>query len=73
VHYAGWHAARRGLASNLYELGADDLTVQRILRHGSVQVTRSAYIKLRDARVGAATAILSDWYGNGTDAITEPR
>jgi hypothetical protein len=29
VRYAGWHAARRGLASNLYELGADDLAVQR--------------------------------------------
>lgn len=73
VRYAGWHAARRGLASNLYELGADDLTVQRILRHGSVQVTRSAYIKLRDARVDDAMAKLADRYGDGTEAIEQSR
>lgn len=73
VQYAGLHAARRGLASNLYELGADDLTVQRILRHASVQVTRSAYIKLRDRRVDDAMAKLSDRYGNGTDAIEQSR
>jgi integrase len=73
VKYAAWHAARRGLASNAYELGADDLTVQRILRHGSVQVTRSSYIKLRDARVDSAMAKLSDRYGNGTDEIEQTR
>ena len=32
----GWHAFRRGLASVLYGLGADDLTVLRILRHSKV-------------------------------------
>jgi integrase len=73
VKYAAWHAARRGLASNAYELGADDLTVQRTLRHGSVQVTRASYIKLRDARVDSAMAKLSDRYGDGTDAIDGAR
>ena len=29
----GWHAFRRGLASNLYAMGAPDKVVQRILRH----------------------------------------
>jgi len=28
-----WHGFRRGIASNLYELGANDKVVQRILRH----------------------------------------
>lgn len=28
----GWHGFRRGIASNLYELGASDKIVQRILR-----------------------------------------
>jgi integrase len=41
----GWHAYRRGLASNLHELGVDDLTVQAILRHSDVSTTRKHYIK----------------------------
>ena len=28
----GWHAARRGLGSNLYRLGVPDMVIQRILR-----------------------------------------
>ena len=43
--WKGWHAFRRGLATNLHDLGVDDLTVQRILRHSSVEVTRRAYIR----------------------------
>lgn len=69
----GLHAARRGLASNLFELGCDDLTVSRILRHQGVQVTRQHYIQLRDARVDAALAKLSDrWDGIGTDEEQVP-
>jgi integrase len=56
--WKGWHALRRGLASNLYELGADDLTVMRILRHASVTVTRRHYIKVRDPKMTAAMASL---------------
>lgn len=44
----GFHAFRRGLATNLHQLGVDDLTIQRILRHGDVTVTRKCYIKTRD-------------------------
>jgi integrase len=56
--WRGWHALRRGLASNLFELGADDLTVMRILRHASVTVTRRHYIKVRDPKMTAAMASL---------------
>jgi site-specific recombinase XerD len=42
----GWHAFRRGLASNLYEIGAQDKVVQRILRHSKPHVTRERYIKV---------------------------
>jgi hypothetical protein len=38
IEWHGWQAFRRGSASNLFELGCDDLTVQRILRHSRVQV-----------------------------------
>lgn len=41
----GLHAFRRGLATNLHELGVADIVIQAILRHSDVSVTRSAYIK----------------------------
>ena len=41
----GWHAFRRGLATNLHQMGVDDLTIQAILRHSNVAVTQSCYIK----------------------------
>jgi integrase len=47
----GWHAFRRGLASNLYELGAQDIVVQRILRHSKPHVTRERFIKVFDRTV----------------------
>ena len=56
----GWHAFRRGVASNLFQLGADELTVQRILRHSKVNVTRERYIKVRDERVETAMAVFED-------------
>jgi integrase len=43
--WRGWHAFRRGLATNLHRLGVDDKSIQTILRHGSVQTTREIYIK----------------------------
>jgi integrase len=47
----GWHAFRRGLSSNLYEIGAQDKVVQRILRHSKPHVTRERYIKVFDRTV----------------------
>jgi integrase len=41
----GLHAFRRGLATNLHELGVADIVIQSILRHSDVSVTRQAYIK----------------------------
>jgi integrase len=41
----GWHAFRRGLATNLHDLGIDDHTIKDILRHSSVTVTQRSYIK----------------------------
>jgi len=46
-----WHGFRRGLASNLYDLGVDDLTIQRILRHSDVETPRKSYIKVREPNV----------------------
>lgn len=41
----GWHAARRGLGSNLYRMGVADMVIQRILRHANVSTTATYYIK----------------------------
>jgi integrase len=41
----GWHAARRGLGSNLYRLAVPEIVIQRILRHANVSTTATYYIK----------------------------
>jgi hypothetical protein len=45
IEWRGYHAFRRGLATNLRALGVDDLTIMEILRHSDVSVTRGSYIK----------------------------
>ena len=50
----GWHAARRGLGTNLYRLGVSDKVIQAILRHSNVNVTLGYYIKPQKSDVIAA-------------------
>jgi integrase len=57
--WQGWHAFRRGLATNLHAIGVDDLTIQRILRHSNVQVTQQSYIKTLPRQVTDAMDQLS--------------
>jgi integrase len=45
LRWHGWHAFRRGLATNLHRLGVPDKTIQAILRHSNVAVTQACYIK----------------------------
>jgi len=52
--WQGWHAARRGLGSNLYRLGVPDIVIQRILRHANVSTTATYYIKTAAADVRRA-------------------
>ena len=54
LEWHGWHGFRRGIASNLYELGADEKIVQRVLRHAKSHVTKDRYIKAFDPAVLAA-------------------
>ena len=54
----GWHAFRRGLATNLHALGVDDKTIQAILRHSDIRLTQNTYIKsLTDSQVDAMDAL----------------
>lgn len=50
IEWHGFHAFRRGLATNLRSLGVDDLTIMEILRHSDVSVTRGSYIKRVDEK-----------------------
>jgi len=45
IEWRGYHAFRRGLATNLRTLSVDDLTISEVLRHSDVAVTRASYIK----------------------------
>jgi integrase len=45
VKWYGWHALRRGLATNLHEAGVQDKTIQSLLRHSSLAVTMAYYVK----------------------------
>jgi integrase len=56
----GWHAARRGLGSNLYRLGVPPMVIQRILRHSNVSTTANYYIKTAAVDVRNAMAKLEE-------------
>jgi hypothetical protein len=49
---------RRGIASNLYALVADEKVVQRVLRHAKSHVTKDRYIKAFDSAVLAAMKMM---------------
>lgn len=56
IEWHGWHAFRRGLATNLHRLGVDDKTTQKILRHSNVTTTQDIYVKTVDADSRAAVS-----------------
>jgi integrase len=59
----GWHAARRGLGSNLYRLGVPEKVIQRILRHANVSTTATYYIKTADDDMRGAMVKLENRIG----------
>lgn len=48
----GWHAFRRGLATNLYTLGVPPKVIQGILRHARVETTAAHYIVIEKQTAG---------------------
>jgi hypothetical protein len=46
IPWYGWHAFRRGLATNLHRLGVSDKVIQQILRHANVTTTINIYVKM---------------------------
>ena len=41
----GWHAFRRGLGTNLNQLGVEPKDTQAILRHSDFETTMNQYVK----------------------------
>ena len=56
--WRGWHAFRRGLATNLHRLGVDDKSIQAILRHSNITTTQNVYIKTVSSDSVAAMKLL---------------
>jgi integrase len=66
----GWHAFRRGLATNLHSLGVDDKTIQAILRHSNVSLTMNIYVKsVSESQVNAMDT-LGEKLGTYNDLAT---
>jgi hypothetical protein len=56
--WQGWHAFRRGLATNLYRLRVPDKVIQAILRHSDLKTTMNIYVKtVSEDAVNAMSAL----------------
>jgi integrase len=60
LSWHGWHAFRRGLATNLNRLGVADKTIQSILRHADISTTMNLYVKSIPADAVAAMRSLDE-------------
>jgi len=58
IRWHGWHAFRRGLATNLHRLGVSDKVIQQILRHANVSTTMNIYVKTVSADAANAMRTL---------------
>jgi integrase len=67
--WQGWHSFRRGLASNLYQLGVQGKTIQEVLRHANLGTMLEIYVKARqedcaNAMVGKLSEAVDVCAGN---------
>jgi integrase len=65
--WKGWHALRRGLATNLDALGIRPRVIQSILRHASMATTMDIYVKSESADARAAVTKLEGAFGGMDD------
>lgn len=57
ARWHGWHAFRRGLATNLLDIGVPAEVAKTILRHANVATTRAHYIVLESRKAGRAAML----------------
>jgi integrase len=61
LKWKGWHAFRRGLATNLYSLGIAPKVIQAILRHSDIGTTLSYYVQTPDSETRDALRKMEEW------------
>jgi integrase len=72
--WKGWHALRRGLATNLDALDVRPRVIQSILRHASMTTTMDIYVKAENKDARAAVIKLEGAFGGMDDMFfLEPR
>jgi integrase len=62
IEWRGWHAFRRGLATNLYSLGVAPKVIQAILRHSDIGTTLAYYVGVPDSESKEAMQRIEDWF-----------
>lgn len=67
--WKGWHAFRRGVATELHRNGVSDLVIQRALRHANVTVTQESYIKSVPEVVVDAMSVLAKKRNGRVEAV----
>ena len=65
MKWKGWHAFRRGLASNLYSLGVQPKVIQAILRHSDIGTTPSYYVQTPDEETRDAISKIEEMFPFG--------
>jgi integrase len=73
ITWHGFHSFRRGLATNLNELGVADKHIQAILRHSAVAVTQGYYIKTRPESTRAAMNRLAQALKSGRGKLAKKK
>jgi integrase len=63
ITWKGWHAWRRGLASNLYQAGVKPAVIQAILRHSDIGTTMGSYVQTPDDEARSPVARIEDYFG----------
>ena len=69
VEWFGYHGFRRGLASNLFELGVNPKVIAAILRHGDVSTTLQYYIQTSDTEARRALEKLEEKIRNAPSGV----
>ena len=65
LEWKGWHAFRRGLASNLYALGVQPKVIAAILRHSDIGTTLQYYVQSPAEESRAALRQIEDAFPFG--------
>jgi len=68
--WQGWHAFRRGLATNLHTLGVADKDIQAILRHSNIGLTMNVYVKSVNESQVSAMDSLTEKFATCNDLAT---